>query len=294
MSIVEDTLRSQHEVWAEICGRVSRISTRELTPEAPKRILMFGLGSSHFAARLSAYALTRDKTRQRIPVISCSSMSIGPEIIPMKGDWAMAFTHRGKSRATLKALEIAEQMGAFTIAITAQGIEEVRNARYVLQSSPLERCEPHTAGVTGSICAATTLLLGQKAADEWDALRMLPDPNLDMYRDRAKMGPTMLLGEWEGEWLAREAALKMMEMARLPVRVFGSEEFFHGPKMSLQENDSIWHIALPRDSRTPEIPAALRVELAGGSPLAFLPPLVELQWLSLAVALNRAVDPDGV
>ncbi|OFZ55692.1 MAG: hypothetical protein A2428_13430 [Bdellovibrionales bacterium RIFOXYC1_FULL_54_43] len=292
MSIVEETLRSQRQVWREIVERVSRISVRELTPEAPKRILLFGLGSSHFAARLTAYALMRDRTRARIPVVACSSMSIGPEITPVKGDWAIAFSHRGQSRATLKALKIADQAGAFTIMVAGQGAPEAETVRYNLPTSPQERCEPHTMAVTGSICAVTTLMLGMKVAEEWDALRSFPDPDLEVYRDRARSGPSLLLGEWEGEWLAREAALKLMEMARLPVRVFGSEEFFHGPRFSVQKGDSIWHISLPKDARAPEIDAAYRIEVSGNSPLAFMPALVELQWLALAVALNRGVDPD--
>ena len=292
ISIVQEALTAQHENWQEIVERVSRISSRELAPEAPKRILLFGLGSSHYAARLTAFSLMRDKSRPRIPTIACSSMAIGSEIIPAKGDWVFAFSHRGKSKPTNVALEACERAGAFTVLVAGQGVEGPDYARFVLPTTSLERCEPHTLSVTGAICAVTTLMIGAKAAEEWDALRSFPTPDLDRYRERAGKGPSVLMGEWEGEWLAREGALKLMEMARLPVRVFGSEEYFHGPRFSTKPSDSIWHIAMPKDSRTPEIETAQRIEVLGASPLAWVPALIELQWLALAVALNRGVNPD--
>ena len=83
-----------------------------------------------------------------------------------------------------------------------------------------------------------------------------------------------------------------MEMARLPVRAYGSEEFFHGPMFAATKDDPIWHISLPKDPRNTEIKSAYQVGVFGSSPLAWMPALLELQWMSLAVALNLGVDPD--
>ncbi|MBC7692828.1 MAG: hypothetical protein H7222_13790 [Methylotenera sp.] len=294
-SLVEQTLREQRESWREISERVSSISGRELPHESPKRILLFGLGSSLFAARLSAFALIREKSRQRIPVIACSSTRIGIDIVPQRGDWAFAFTHRGGAGPTLQAMELCEKLGAFTVMVCAQGIEAPASARFQLPTVPLEKVEPHTSAVTGAICAVSTLLLGNKAVEEWDALRSIGTPDLELYRRRAGLGPTILIGEWEGEWLAREGALKVMEMARLPIRAFGSEEFFHGPHYTLTPEDRIWHISVPKDPRNDTI-AKMKphysIGIFGATPLAWIPALVELQWLALAVAINRGVDPD--
>jgi fructoselysine-6-P-deglycase FrlB-like protein len=292
MSIVEETLRSQREAWREISSRVAEFSDRVLPNEVPRRILFFGLGSSHFAARLVALSLMRDKSRSRIPVIACSSTSIGHEVFPSKGDWAFALTHRGASAVTLQALSLCEQYGAFTVGICAKEVQDLASAHTLIHTSAIEKVEPHTVAVSGAICAATTLLMGAKAAEEWDALCSLGDPDLDLLRQKAARGPTILLGEWEGEWLAREGALKLMEMAKCPVRAFSSEEFFHGPKLCLQPDDQIWHISLPKDPRAYEIKAAHPIYVSGASPLAWVPALVELQWLALAVALNRGADPD--
>lgn len=292
MTQVETALRMQREVWREICDRVSSVSSRELPHETPKRILLFGIGSSLHAAKLTAYSLIRDRQRARIPVVSCSSMEIGHEVIPQKGDWAFAFTHRGGSEVTRRAAELCHRHSAFTIQVSGVGAPVSEYARFALTTSPMEQVEPHTMSVSGAVCAATSLLLGIKVFEEWDALRSLGDPNLEMMRERAGQGPSVLVGEWEGEWLAREGALKLMEMARLPVRAFGSEEFIHGPRHSVGAKDPIWHIALSHDERTNEIDAAHRIGVAGASPLAWVPALLQLQWLALAVALNRGVDPD--
>lgn len=294
MTQVEEALRSQREAWHEVTQRVITKDCRALPLELPRRILLFGLGSSHFAARLTAQSLLRDKSRKRIPVVACSSMAVGRDVMPGPGDWAVGFSHRAGPGATRSALELCGKVGAYSLLICAEGVENEDFARQVVQTVPMERIEPHTISLTTAICAATTLLQGPRAMEEWDALRTLGEPDLDTCRERAGQGPTVILGEWEGEWLAREAALKLMEMAKIPVRAYGTEEYFHGPCSSETQNDCLWHICLPGDLRAQQLRPRYQVDLMGATPLAWVPALVELQWLSLAVALNRGVNPDWV
>ena len=293
MSGVEEALRAQRQAWRDVCESTMTITNRELPTEQPKRILLFGVGSSHHAARLTSYTLIRDKFRERIPVIACDSLAIGTEIFPTRSDWAFAFSHRGRTEATLRALEACEGAGAFTVLVAAKGVEQPQFAKFLLATCPRETVEPHTVSLTSAVCAVTTLLSGGKACEEWEALRSIGDPDLDSYRARAGEGPAIVLGEWEGEWLAREGALKLMEMARSPVRSFSTEEYFHGPRLSRRESDKIWYVAHARDRRAGEVQASHQIGMFGSSPLAWVPALVELQWLALAVALNRGVDPDA-
>ncbi len=296
-SVVEETLSAQRDHWKLICERALSISHRDLPPEAPRRILLFGVGSSHYAAKLTAFAMIRDHFRQRVPVVSCASQEIGVEVIPQKGDFAIAFSHRGRTEITREAMEICSRAGAFVIQVSGENAAEAPATRLLITTTPQEKVEPHTASVTGAVCAVTTLILGTRAAEEWEALRSLGNPDLDRMRMKAGTGPTILLGEWEGEWLAHEGALKLMEMAKLPVRSYGSEEFFHGPHTALTSEDRVWHIALPEDPRAAQIAQlrpAHRIGVMASSPLAWMPALVELQWLALATALNRGVDPDAV
>jgi glucosamine 6-phosphate synthetase-like amidotransferase/phosphosugar isomerase protein len=254
------------------------------------------VGSSHYAARLAAATLIRHWGRARVQVVACTSMDIGHSVFPAREDWCIAITHRGKTPCTLQALATCEASGAFTICVAGQGVAEPQGARLTVATTPLERVEPHTMSMTGAICAITSLLLGNPIAEEWDMLRGLGDPNLEMIRERAGHGARILLGEWEGEWLAREGALKLIEMARVPARAYGTEEFFHGPRYAWDpsnKEDRIWHLSLPKDQRNDEVRAALRVHVPTGSTLAWVPALVELQWLALGAALNLGVDPDS-
>jgi glucosamine 6-phosphate synthetase-like amidotransferase/phosphosugar isomerase protein len=292
MSLVEDALRSQAETWREVCAKVAAISNREFPSEAPKRIIVFGLGSSFHAAKLIAYTLVRDKSRPRLPVIACSSMAIGTELVPQRGDWAFAISHRGKSASTLNAIAAFERAGAFTVIVSGKGVAVPPGAQLQFETCELEKIEPHTVSMTSAVCAVTTHFMGAKAREEWEMLGAIGFPALELMQRRVGRGPAVLVGEWEGEALAREGALKLMEMARLPVRAFGTEEYFHGPHHSMTPDDPIWQVVHARDLRAPEIKAAYRFNINGSTPLAWVPTLMEMQIAAVAVAANLGVDPD--
>jgi len=302
MTLVEQALRSQRKSWQEIVERISSGHfTQNLPPKAPLRILLFGVGSSYFAAKLTALSLIREsmrrKERSRIPVIACSSVGVGVEVVPQKGDWVFVFSHRGKSEVTLRALEMCAQVGAFTILVTAKEGPDVASARLHVHTSDLEKCEPHTVGLTSAICAVTTLLLGSTAAKAWEALSAQPDPDLKLLEEKASKVPVFLIGEWEGEWIAREISLKLIEMAQLRTSVFSSEEFFHGPHAlwsALGSKDPIWFVSVANDSRNKEIQAAHKSVVSPTNLVSWVSSLVELQWLALAVALKLGKDPDGI
>ena len=292
MSLVEEALRSQAYAWREVAEKVSAISNREFPSEAPKRILVFGVGSSHFAAKLIAYTLNRDKSRPRLPVMACSSVAIGSEVVPAKGDWCFAISHRGSTPATLAALEICSKANAFTVMVAAKGITPPACARLYLETCGLELCEPHTISMTSAVCAVSTHFLGAQAKEEWELMGSLGGPGLEVMQRRVGNGPSVIVGEWEGEWIAREGALKLMEMARLPVRSFSTEEYFHGPRYSVKADEAVWLVSHVKDLRAAEFKPFYRFDIHGSSSLAWVPTLVEIQWAALAVATNLGVNPD--
>ena len=284
---VEEALRAQAEVWQKVAERTTEVWGRVFPLENPRRILIFGVGSSHHAARLIASTIHRDKSRTRLPVIACSSMEIGVDIIPQRTDWAFAISHRGKTGATLEALKACKRAGAFTVLVGSHEVEQPDFADYLMKTCEIEKVEPHTISMTSAVCAVTTFLLGSKVKEEWDSLVAIPSPNLEVLQRRLGQGPSLVVGEWEGEWLARECALKLMEMARIPVRSYGTEEFFHGPTFCMTESDRIWHVSHGRDQRGTELRSSYRFDIHGSTPLAWVPALVEMQWAALAVAANR-------
>ena len=290
---MEQAIRAQAAAWREVSERTLSRPSSDFPREQPKRLLIFGVGSSHFAARLIGYTLNRDKSRPRFNVVACSSAAIGNEVVPALGDWAIALSHRGRSEVTLSALAQCKRSGAATFLVGARGITRPEFADVLLETCDLEQCEPHTISLTTAVCAVTTYFLGTKGRDEWELLSGVGSPGLEVMRKRAGQGPTVIVGEWEAEWLAREGALKLTEMAKLPVRSYGSEEFFHGPQRALSADDVVWHVAHNKDPRWQDIPAKYRFQLHGSTPLAWVPTLVELQWAALAVALERGLNPDN-
>jgi len=308
---VEKALRRQGDVWREITERGNAV--RELLPTTlPRRVIIFGVGSSHYAARLAVAELargTRESHELRSPpVVAAFSTEIGQTVMPEAGDWAIAITHRGSTEATNSALRRAQQRGAVTIQVSAQGVTCPHWSQALLETSERETCEPHTKSMTGAICAVTNLVQ-PKLAQYWLERAKAYDPDALMREAKAaqekvaRHAPVLLLGEGAGEWIAREAGLKVMEMAHVPVRVFNTEEYRHGPWYSTVANDRTW-ITGSQDSI--DSGAVLKaydgpldesmMEIFGYDPavaLDWLKPLAALQWRALALALSLDVNPDG-
>src|SRR5690349_14015821 len=121
MTEVEKALKSQRKSWGEILERFSREAYSESLPwkKGIRRILLFGVGSSYFSSKLAALSVMRglssQEGRSRIQVLSAPSPWIGFECVPERGDLAIGLSHRSKTEATLKALELCRQRGAFTV-----------------------------------------------------------------------------------------------------------------------------------------------------------------------------------
>jgi glucosamine 6-phosphate synthetase-like amidotransferase/phosphosugar isomerase protein len=305
MSFVHEALLSQRQVWRQVVQEIGSGGLAESLPaRSPKRILIFGVGSSFFAAKLSAFTLVREtraqKGKDEVFIHACSSVSIGVDVFPRKGDWVFGLSHRGRTPVTARALEVCKKAGAFTVWVTAKGGQAHPSANLTLSTSELEKCEPHTIGMTSAICAVTLLLSSSRTIENWMSLSENPDPDLKVLQAQPISIPSLLIGEWEGEWIAREIRLKLIEMARVRAIVFGSEEFFHGPQLYSQNepnkcmvSDPIWYLSTPDDLRSRDFPRARHFKISREHSLAWVPSLVELQWLSLVVALNQGRNPDG-
>lgn len=264
MSIVEETLRVQRAVLRETARRTLKLAR----PPRHERLVLFGLGSSHHVARLVAADLGG---------LACQPQEVGVEVVPAKADLAVAFSHRAKNVLTLEALKRFRQAGAQAVLISAEGTGGD------IVSGPAERCEPHTIALTSAACAAETWLLGR---DVWKPVYEAADAAAS-----ASKPPTILLGEHAAYWVAREAALKFAEMAHLTPRVYGSEEYFHGPSWIAAPQDRVWHVLGPGDPRAGEVQAERVFEVRPG-PAGWAEALLALQRLALETALARGVDPD--
>lgn len=307
---------SQSRVWLEVSHFIENGNYEQFLPtQSPERIIVFGIGSSYFAAQLIAHTLrvewSRLKQHTDTRVLACSAMAIGSEINPGPQDWVVGLSHRGKTPATVQAFELSRNKGAWGIWGVGRGGAQNSLASLNIYTSELEKCEPHTIGMTGAICAITSLLLGKTGIQIWNELSQIALPQLETLRSKFQTIPTLIIGEWEGEWIAKEIRLKLIEMARLRPLVFGSEEFFHGPQLfsesgikaregsKLKWCDYVWYIETPGDARSARfseqsnLGSACITQVSRTHGLAWVPALVELQWRALAVALNQGRNPDG-
>ena len=301
MSEVEKALKAQRRTWVDILNRISKESYSESLPWKKKfrRVLLFGEGSSFFASKLAALSVIRglsSKEGRPLQILALPSTAVGLDLVPGSEDLAIGLSHRGQTPVTLKALELCRKSGAFTVLVTGSGVSSPFQPDLLVPTCEVEKCEPHTIGMTGAVCAVTVLLLGSAAADTWKAISEMPDPDLSSCRSKTGEGPSILLGEWEGEWIAHEISLKLLEMAGVRALAYGSEEYFHGPAASalrFGRKDQLWYVSAKEDLRGAQIQAQLKTSFESRKPLAWLPALVEFQWMSLAVALNLGVNPDG-
>jgi glucosamine 6-phosphate synthetase-like amidotransferase/phosphosugar isomerase protein len=302
ISQVEKALRNQGQIWREVVQEILKDQVSQSFPlKGPKRIFLMGVGSSFFAAQLTAETLFWARKKQllsrQVPVLAISSVATGMGYFPQPGDWVFGFSHRGKTEATLNALKACSEAGALTILVASREAEWNPDLSQIfLPTGPLEKCEPHTQGLTSAVCAVTTLFLGQEGGDAWKKLSLQPLPDLSELQKKIQEVPPLILGEWIGEWLAREISLKLTEMVQARVPVYGSEEFFHGPRvLSLAQDrpESLWYIEVEGDPRASQIPTSKRVRIRSDSLLSWVDGLVELQWWTLALALNLGKNPDG-
>jgi fructoselysine-6-P-deglycase FrlB-like protein len=198
-------------------------------------------------------------------------------------------------------------MGAQTAVVASQDVQaKVAGLSEVfLATSPLEVVEPHTMSMTGAVCAVTSFLLGVDAEKQWIKESEGVNPAISqIIQDWQARGlsasdvvPTVVLGEWLCEWLAKETSLKVMEMVGPKVRAYGSEEYFHGPHFTLDQTERFWYIHGAEDKRAEKIRLDLKPVLEikvseNSGAIGWISALVEIQWAALALATYLKKDPD--
>jgi glucosamine--fructose-6-phosphate aminotransferase (isomerizing) len=169
-----------------------------------------------------------------------------------------------------------------------------------------ERSYAYTASHTGALLRLAQIAealgadLGDLAAvpDAMAGVLDRPGPVVDPPRRLIE-----LIGAGPNAWSAQEGALKIREASYVAAEGLSSEQFFHGPSVALDEQDTL--VVLdgggPMADRTDSIAAAVEVTGAKvvrfgqrelGEALSVFPLTVVVQRIALELSEARGVSPD--
>lgn len=237
----------------------------------------------------------------------------------------MLVSHRGSKRYSQAALERFGRQEHW-LAITGEGSPLLGPG--VLSTVPQERSPVHTASHTGAMVRLAQLALALGSPPWKDQLARLPDAIRAALAVRPKVIQAMELlhlgrvvhfvGGGPAYATALEGALKLREASYVSAEGHEVESIFHGPLISINEEDSVVVIAQPGPmlERTAELTAALHEigtpTLAVGPSassltartvgvetpaidelLAPIVNVVPLQWLALEASRRLGVDADS-
>ena len=260
---------------------------------AGRRLLLIGVGSSWHAAQHGAWML-----RDAEAVHAADAAPYGRPI--ESGDGVIVLSHTGGTGYSMQMLERARDAGAATVHVSGIG-----NGGDLETVAP-EASYAYTVSHTGALLRLAQLAVALGASlgpldaipDRVAAVLAMPAPLIGVP-DRL----VELIGAGPNAWTAQEGALKIREASYLAAEGLSSEQFFHGPSVALDEQDTL--VVLdgggPAAGRTEAIAAAVDVTGATvmrfaqrelGEALSVFPLTVVVQRIALELAEARGVSPD--
>lgn len=264
---------------------------------AGRRILLIGVGTSWHAAHHGAWML-RDAG---VDAEAVNAADVAPYVRPIDPrEGIIVLSHTGGTGYSMQALERARGAGAATVHIS--GIGNGGDLETVAPEASYAYTASHTGALLRLAQIATALgaRFGRLDAipDRVAAVLDLPGPLIDVP-DRL----VELIGPGPNAWTAQEGALKIREASYVAAEGLSSEQFFHGPSVALDEQDTL--VVLdgggPAADRTEAIAHALEstgarvarfAERELGEALSVFALTVVVQRIALELAEARGVSPD--
>lgn len=232
------------------------------------RVYLVGCGTSYYAAQVGKHFLEH---LAHLPAEAQQAFAFATYAEPaLLGPRALVvgISTSGESEAVRDALARASEAGATTLALTAFAETSVARAAgaVILTGGTEDRVPVKTSSYVQSL--VTVYLLALRLAE---ALGTLDADAIERWRgqiDRAAEGARRLLGEAQPQieelaaryasatevfvlgtgpnaGTAEEAALKVIEMAKLPAEARELEDFLHGRLREVDQVNPLWLIAPP-------------------------------------------------
>lgn len=265
-----------------------------------KRVFFVGVGSSFHAAQISQRLWRRFVSTE---AWAEHSFDFVKEPQPVdRGDVVVLFSHRATKSYTVQAAAKAKKAGATTVAVTGVGAKWSVKVDYRLDSCELEDTGAFTKSLTTTLAWIARWIGTKKLLD---GLRTACDSIAEgpAFPTFAADTDVVLVGDLEGEWVAREASLKLEEAAYLRARPFGLEEFLHGPQISAAQGSFV--LGFPSDKeprwdalrgylRTVEVPLMELPTRGLGPEAAWLWRIFWVQRMTAAICSDLSIDPDAL
>lgn len=247
---------------------------------AARTLLALGCGTSYHAAALARSAGAAAAAPRVRAMAAYEAWQHEGEVADV--DWVLAVSHSGATDATLGAIEtVRRRTGAPVLAITCHRQSRLAQAADEVLVVPAadETVGPKTKGFTASAAALLTAVgIAGGARDAVEAaeraalamervLAAPPDAFASLVRRSAEARQLWLLGAGPLQAVAREGALKIVEMAGLPARAIEQEEFIHGWRRGTGPDHLVVALA-PAGADTPRLAQVGEMCAAQGARLA--------------------------
>jgi glutamine---fructose-6-phosphate transaminase (isomerizing) len=264
---------------------------------ASRRLLLIGVGTSWHAAHQGAWMLRE----AGVEADAAHAADLAPYERPIDArDGVIVLSHTGGTGYSMQMLERARRAGAATVHVS--GIGNGGDLETVAPEASYAYTVSHTGALLRLAQIATALgaQLGRLDAipDRVAAVLDLPAPLIGVP-DRL----VELIGAGPNAWSAQEGALKIREASYIAAEGLSSEQFFHGPSVALDQQDTL--VVLdgggPAAERTEAIADAVQVTGARvvrfaerdlGEALSVFPLTVVVQRIAVELAEARGVSPD--
>lgn len=244
---------SQGEVWQSVLDglRKSRAVEEILQSGAGKREWLFvGCGTSYYLAEAAAISRTL-LTGQRARSMPASEILLFPDLLRAEAPnlQAVVISRSGRTSEAVRAVTVLRQeMGVPTAGITCaqdSELERACNTSIVLRDAD-EQSTVMTRSFTSMLLSLQLLAARTKnnstfvEALSGMAQRFAPRivelaGQMEEFVARQSFDDYVFLGQGPFHGIAREAALKVMEMSCSYSQVFHALEFRHGPKAIVSE-----------------------------------------------------------
>jgi glucosamine--fructose-6-phosphate aminotransferase (isomerizing) len=240
-------LRSQAEVWQAVIGQSRSSATADMLVRSTgtKEWLFVGCGTSFYLAEAAAVSWTT-LTGEAARPVPASEVLLFPELLQAGSSarQAMVISRSGRTSEAVRAATVMRQnLRIPTMAITCADNSELAeecDSSMVLRAAD-EKSTVMTRSFTSMLLGLQVLAASRAGKAQFiDSLlgmarqfaTQLPSLALGMrsFVDQRRFADYIFLGQGAFHGIAREAALKVMEMSCSYSQFFHALEFRHGPK----------------------------------------------------------------